>query len=105
MGSQTEANKLEKQIKETEKQKDSWQKAFQQEQQSKKQAETERDNKEKQIIQKLNTLLNLNLTNPTLEQVITKIKELINKPSTIVVDYEKVDSLEKDLAQARQTIQ
>ena len=91
MGSQTKANKLEKKIR--------------QEQEARKQAETERDNREKQIIQKLNTTLNLNLTNPTLEQVITKIKELINKPSTIIVDNEKVDSLEKNLARARQTIQ
>ena len=46
-------------------------------------------NKEKQIIQQLNTDLNLNLTNPTLKQVITKVKELINKPgttSTVITD-------------------
>ena len=86
---------------------------LQNEQTSHAKTKTERDNyyfqlinQEKQIIQQLNTDLNLNLINPTFKQAITKIKELINKPgttSTIIVDNQD-ESLAKENQQLQQTI-
>ena len=53
---------------------------------------------EQQIIQQLNTILKLNLQNPTLRQVITRIQELINKDPLID------ENIKKELATAQATI-
>ncbi|CAG8675581.1 3408_t:CDS:1, partial [Paraglomus brasilianum] len=62
--------------------------------------------KEKKIIQKLNSELKLNLSEPNLEQVISQIKELINKPDTtptVIVDNQ-AETLTKENQQLQQTI-
>ncbi|CAJ0842088.1 10741_t:CDS:2 [Entrophospora sp. SA101] len=59
------------------------------------------ENKEKEISQKLNIELDLNLASePTLEQVITKIQELLRKPDNSAT----LANLEQQLSIARQTI-
>jgi len=76
-------------------------------------SKAERDNfylqlisKEKKIIQKLNSELKLNLSEPNLEQVISRIKELITKPdSTLPVsDNNQIETLAKENQQLQQTI-
>jgi hypothetical protein len=58
-------------------------------------------NEKSAITSKINQDLKLDLNNPSLEQVITKIKELINKPPTFTGNDE---NLKKELEQAQQTI-
>ena len=81
-----------------------WKKAYQQEKQShqqiKQQSKTEKNNKETIIIQILNNKLKLNLENPTLEQIISKIQELIGKPP-ITLTYE---NNQKELAEAKEKV-
>ena len=113
VGSQNDTEELQQKIKEVESERNNYKNYSRQEHQKRKQAESERDNyyfqlinKEKQIIQQLNTDLNLGLNEPNLEQVITKIKELINKPgitSTVIVDNQD-ESLAKKNQQLQQTI-
>ncbi|CAG8609702.1 7784_t:CDS:2, partial [Scutellospora calospora] len=62
------------------------------------------EQKEQQILHQINQSLNLNLKEPNLEQLITKIKELINKPpETIYAEFSN-DELENKLNQAQETI-
>ncbi|CAJ0633691.1 452_t:CDS:2 [Entrophospora sp. SA101] len=58
------------------------------------------ENKEKEISQKLNTELNLQLTEPTLAQAITKISELLRKPDNST----DCETWKQQLSQAQQTI-
>jgi DNA repair exonuclease SbcCD ATPase subunit len=113
VGSQNDTEELQQKIKEVESERDNYQNNFQQEQQKRKQTETERDNyyfqlinKEKKIIQKLNSELKLNLSEPNLEQVISRIKELITKPDSTppVSDNDQIETLSKKNQQLQQTI-
>jgi hypothetical protein len=62
-------------------------------------------NKEQvKIIQSINQELNLGLDDPTLEQVITEIKELIHKPPTSFVSVPSNQAIKNQLHQAQQTI-
>jgi len=60
-------------------------------------------NKE-QIIHQINQSLNLGLNNPSLEQVIEKIKELINKPPLNFYQEFSDSELEEKLKSSQQTI-
>jgi hypothetical protein len=63
------------------------------------------ENNEQQIIHQLNQSLNLNLTNPTLNQVISKIQELIHKPPTSsFMASPSNQTIKKSLQDAQQTI-
>ena len=58
---------------------------------------------ESQITQKINEELNLGLANPNLKQVISKLKELIHKPPTIVYQ-EDFEENQEQLNQTQQTV-
>ncbi|RHZ36143.1 Ulp1 family isopeptidase [endosymbiont GvMRE of Glomus versiforme] len=57
-------------------------------------------NEKSAIIQQINTSLNLGLNQPSLEQVITRIQELINKPPQTI--YQELNN--NELKQAQETI-
>jgi len=63
----------------------------------------ERDDKEQQITHQLNQSLNLGLKEPSLEQIIGKIQELINNPPETVYSELNNGELEQNLNQAQQT--
>ena len=61
-------------------------------------------NKETQITQQINQSLDLGLNNPSLEQVIERIQELINKPPLTFYQEFSDSELEEQLNQTNQTI-
>ncbi|WP_216361638.1 hypothetical protein, partial [endosymbiont GvMRE of Glomus versiforme] len=64
----------------------------------------EKEERGQEIIGELNSTLNLNLNNPNLEQVITKIQELINKPPQTIYQEFSNSELEEQLKASQQTI-
>lgn len=67
-------------------------------------AEQEKNHQATQIIQELNNSLNLGLNEPNLEQVISKIKDLINKPPQTIYQEFNNNELESKLEKTQQTI-
>jgi predicted RNase H-like nuclease (RuvC/YqgF family) len=59
---------------------------------------------EQKIVQQLNNSLKLGLDNPSLEKVIERIQELINKPPQTIYEEFSNDELEGKLNQTYQTI-
>jgi hypothetical protein len=68
-------------------------------------SKTIRENNEQQIIHQINKQLNLGLNNPTLNQVISRIQELIHKPPTSsFMASPSNQTIKKSLQDAQQTI-
>jgi chromosome segregation ATPase len=65
---------------------------------------TQLANKEQQTSQQLNQSLDLGLNNPSLEQVIERIQELINKPPLTFYQEFSDSELEEQLKSSQQTI-
>jgi hypothetical protein len=67
----------------------------------------EKESQIKSILQNLNTSLDLNLQEPTLEEVITKIKALLKDPKVVVeeiMDNSQIENLQTTNQQLQQTI-